>query len=314
MFVNTIKAALQKAVQSNKVDKKLRILIYLFTVFMIFITVFFIGKFSSEASRTGSFFTGVTTALFFICLFFVVSDVYQLYQKFWPVLKSKFPILELLFSDYHIRTIYFTILELAWDLAFIVGNGFLAVYMRSIWFASIAAYYLLLGIMRYFIVSLERKNKMDLKGSDIRESELALYRSCGILLIGMTVVLMVTVTQMVQYRGGNSYPKIILLGIAVYTFTKIILAVRNLSKAKHESLLILTAKKIVYADALVSVLNLQASLLTVYATRNSALDIRFLNGGTGAVICTIILFMGLQMIYVSRKELQVQSDKIGKEF
>lgn len=61
-------------------------------------------------------------------------------------------------EDYTYRTILTTMPSFAINVAYTVYNGVIGIMNQSAWFITMAVYYSLLGIMRYYAVNTERKD------------------------------------------------------------------------------------------------------------------------------------------------------------
>ena len=87
-----------------------------------------------------------------------------------------------------------------------------------------------------------------------------------------------------------------MISIATYTFYKIIMAVANMVKVrKTRSPVLIAIRNIGTADALVSMLTLQATMLASFQG-NGGLDANRMNAVTGMVVCVLILALGVSMI------------------
>ena len=95
---------------------------------------------------------------------------------------------------------------------------------------------------------------------------------------------------------GIKHHEIVMITIALYTFTKITLAIINLVKVKqYPSPVFKALRSISFADALVSVFSLQRSMLVSFEGM-SAGDIRLFNILTGGAVCVAVLILGLHLI------------------
>lgn len=89
---------------------------------------------------------------------------------------------------------------------------------------------------------------------------------------------------------------ILVYGIAIYTFYKLGMSVLNLHTASRQSSWSVKAiRNIGFVDALMSLLHLQITLITVYSSINDK-DSRVLNIVIGFCICLICIVIGIRMI------------------
>lgn len=61
-------------------------------------------------------------------------------------------------EDYRFRTVLTTMPSFVINVAYTIYNGVIGVMNQSAWFITMAVYYSLLGVMRYFAVHTEKKN------------------------------------------------------------------------------------------------------------------------------------------------------------
>ena len=95
--------------------------------------------------------------------------------------------------------------------------------------------------------------------------------------------------------------------IAAYTFYKIITSVINMIKVrKLQFPILITIRNIGVADALVSVLTLQMTMLASFQER-STLDMDQTNAMTGMAVCILISLLGISMISYSYKRNKKES-------
>lgn len=91
------------------------------------------------------------------------------------------------------------------------------------------------------------------------------------------------------------------ISIAAYTFYKITMAVINMVKVrKMQSPILITIRNIGVADALVSMLTLQTTMLASFQG-TSSIDANRMNGITGLAVCILIALLGVSMIYYASK-------------
>lgn len=211
----------------------------------------------------------------------------------------KNPLGERFFDDYTFRTILTTLPAFLINVAYTVYNGVIGVMNQSPWFITMAVYYSLLGIMRYRAVSVKRKTARMEDPKMIRQKELSIIRTDGILLLLLNIALIGVIILTITKDTAKRYSEIMVISIAAYTFYKIITAVINMVKVrKMQSPILITIRNIGVADALVSVLTLQMTMLASLQ-EESTLNINQMNAMTGAGVCFLIFLLGTSMIYYS---------------
>ena len=105
-----------------------------------------------------------------------------------------------------------------------------------------------------------------------------------------------TVILAVVRDRGMVMHEIVMIAIAVYSFTKITLAIINLIKSrKSASARLITLRNVSLADACVSIFALQRSMLVSFGEM-SATDICIFNAVIGSAVCVIVFLLGLNLV------------------
>ena len=204
-------------------------------------------------------------------------------------------------EDYTFRTILTTLPTFLINVVYTVYNGVIGVMNQSAWFITMAVYYSLLGIMRYFAVNTERKTSRMENPKLIRKRELSVIRTDGILLLLLNLALSGVVLLTIAKGTAKTYSEIMVISIAAYTFYKITMAVINMVKVrKMQSPILITIRNIGVADALVSMLTLQTTMLASFQD-TSSIDANRMNGIAGLAVCILIALLGASMIYYASK-------------
>lgn len=204
-------------------------------------------------------------------------------------------------EDYTFRTILTTLPTFLINVVYTVYNGVIGVMNQSAWFITMAVYYSLLGIMRYFAVNTERKTSRMENPKLIRKRELSVIRTDGILLLLLNLALSGVVLLTIAKGTAKTHSEIMVISIAAYTFYKITMAVINMVKVrKMQSPILITIRNIGVADALVSMLTLQTTMLASFQG-TSSIDANRMNGITGLAVCILIALLGVSMIYYASK-------------
>lgn len=204
-------------------------------------------------------------------------------------------------EDYTFRTILTTLPTFLINIVYTVYNGVIGIANQSAWFITMAAYYSLLGIMRYCAVNTERKISRMTDPKLIRKKELSVIRTDGILLLLLNLALSGVVLLTIAKGTAKTYSEIMVISIAAYTFYKITMAVINMVKVrKTQSPILITIRNIGVADALVSMLTLQTTMLASFQD-TSSIDANRMNGIAGLAVCILIALLGASMIYYASK-------------
>lgn len=181
-----------------------------------------------------------------------------------------------------------------------LGMGF---WHRTFWFCSLAGYYIILAVIRFFLVRYTREHKPGEKMSD----ELIKYRACGIVFLIMTLALALIIFFMVYWNRTFNHHEITTIALAAYTFTSLTLAIINTVKyRKYNSPVYSAAKAISLVSACVSVLTLESTMLTTFGDKTmSLMGRRILLGGSGGIISVFIITMAIYMIKQANKKLKL---------
>lgn len=240
------------------------------------------------------------------CIFLVQDLKNGVIEKIVSTIKRN-PLGEKFFDDYTFRIILSTMPTFIINVAYTVYNGVLGVMHQSEWFITMAVYYSLLGIMRYHAVHTGRIISRMEDQSLVKKKELSVIKTEGILLLLLNLTLSGVVLLTIVQDTAKRYSEIMVITIAAYTFYKIITSVINMIKVrKLQSPILITIRNISVADALVSVLTLQMTMLASFQGR-STLNINQMNAMTGMAACILISLLGISMIYYSYKRNKKES-------
>lgn len=161
---------------------------------------------------------------------------------------------------------------------------------HSWWFITLGVYYILLSVMRFAVLQITRRSNGD------TATEQFARRFTGVMLVLLAVCLAGTVILAAVTDRGTKHHEIVMISIAVYTFTKVTLAVIHLVQARrYPSPAFKTLRSISFADALVSVFSLQRSMLVTFEGMR-AQDVQLFNILTGSGVCIAVLLLGINLI------------------
>lgn len=168
---------------------------------------------------------------------------------------------------------------------------------RSVWFATLAVYYILLAVMRFFLLYHVRKSGNRVESGEKGEnriSELKICRLCGIILMILDWALIGIIVLVVRKNSGFTYPGFLIYAMALYTFYAVITAVKNVIKfRKYQRPSIAVAKVINLTAALVSMLSLETAMLTQFGAAEDALFRQTMTAATGTAVSLIVLGMAV---------------------
>lgn len=193
--------------------------------------------------------------------------------------------------------------SLIFNVIYGVFQLWLGIYHSSFWFYSLAAYYVSLAVMRFFLVKYTRTYK---PGEKMRD-ELLRYRACGWTFLILNLALTVMIFFMVYWGRTFNHHEITTIALAAYTFTSLTLAIINIVKyRKYNSPVYTASKAISLAAASVSMITLEATMLTTFSDGTmDGFSRKLMLGLTGGAISLFILAMAVYMISEGTKKLKL---------
>ena len=193
-------------------------------------------------------------------------------------------------------------MSLVANLLYAAMNLFLGGYYRSVWFGTLAVYYMMLAAMRFLLAAHVKRRGIGTEPI----LELKRYRLCGVLLMLMNIALMGVVVLVIRKNEGFEYAGYLIYVMAVYAFYHVTTAIVNVVKyRKYKSPVMSAAKAVNLAAALVSMLALETAMLAQFSDGQDASGLnQAMTAATGGVFCIFILGMGAFMLINSTKQLK----------
>lgn len=193
------------------------------------------------------------------------------------------------------------------NLAYIVMKLSAGLYYHSLWFVSLAAYYLLLAAMRLSLVQYANRRSL---GDDL-PAELRRCRLCGILLLLMHQALAAIVILMVVDNRGFHYPGPLIYAMAFYAFYAMIAATVNVLRTRRQpSPILLTTRVVGLVAAMVSLLSLETAMLARFGGDDDPMFRRVITGATGGAVCALVILMAVGLIVYATKGLNREKCKL----
>lgn len=198
--------------------------------------------------------------------------------------------------------------SLAWNALYGILQLWLGFYHHTFWFYSLGAYYICLGVMRFFIVLHTRKYA---PGEKMR-TELEKYRACGWVFLVMNLALSLIIFFMVYWNRSFQHHMITAIATAAYTFTTFTVAIVNVIRyRKYNSPVFSAAKVISFVSGLVSMLTLESTMLTTFGEGTmSVVERKWMLGATGGAISLIIVTTAISMIVIGTKKLKMLKSEV----
>ncbi len=173
---------------------------------------------------------------------------------------------------------------------------------RSFWFFTLAGYYLLLALMRFYLVGHTQRYRL----GEQMQKELKKYRSCGWIFLVMNLSLAMMIFFMVYFNRTFVYDEITAIAMAAYTFTAFTVAIVNVVKyRKYNSPVYSASKAISFASACVSMITLTSALMTTFGGSEDQLMRRAMLASVGGGVSLLVIAMAGYMILRGTKQLKV---------
>ena len=192
--------------------------------------------------------------------------------------------------------------SLAWNALYGILQLWLGFYHHTFWFYSLGAYYICLGVMRFFLLLHTRKYAPGQR----MQSELVKYRSCGWVFLIMNLALTLIVFFMLYWNRTFVHHMITTIAMAAYTFSAFTAATVNIVKyRKYNSPVFSASKAISFAAACVSMLTLTSTMLTTFSDGTmDAFTQKMMLGGVGFAVSGVVVSMAVYMIVHGTKKLK----------
>ena len=199
----------------------------------------------------------------------------------------------------------------AWNALYGIFQLWLGFYHHTFWFYSLGAYYICLGVMRFFLV----RHTSKYAPGERMQTELKKYRACGIVFLVMNLALALIIFFMVYWNRTFEHHMITAIAMAAYTFTAFTVSIVNVVKyRKYNSPVFSASKAISLAAALVSMLTLESTMLTAFSDETMTdISRKLMLGVTGGVISLLIVAMAIYMIVVGTKKLNKIKSEVNDE-
>lgn len=204
-------------------------------------------------------------------------------------------------TDPHFKNRVSLAFGLAVNLTYIAIKLFSGIFYHSSWFIALAVYYILLAIMRFGLIH---------PCGSISE-ELGRCRSCGFILLAMTIALGGIAVFMVYQNRHFSYPGYLIYAMAAYSFYAVITAIVNIFKTrKFNSPIISAAKSVNLVAALVSILALTTAMIAQFGDDDPEFRM-IMVGAVGGAVCAVAMEEALRMILQSGIKLKREKGDDG---
>lgn len=192
------------------------------------------------------------------------------------------------------------------NFSYVVFRIVVGIRYASVWFVSMAVYYLVLGGIRLFLI--KSRKRCDNLG------EIRCYRLTAWLLFLLNIPMGGMIVLMIAANNGYSYSEYVIYVSAAYTFYTMIMSVINLIRYRRLGSPVLSAAKVLnFVAAMMSVLGLQTAMIAQFSHEAESFR-RLMNSITGAVVWVTVIICAIYMLIRSKKmqgEVDL-SEQVGK--
>ncbi len=250
-------------------------------------------------------------------LYLLIAFLYRQYKKKVEPKVLSTETGRALFGTYGASNVFWSLVSLLINIGYAVLNIVLAALLNSLWYGLIAIFYAVLMGARITIIFLARHiaRKYWMNKTELLYAELKVSIGSGGLIFLMDLSMAFAVTFMITNTPPNSSGKVVAIGLAAYTFYKIILAIVNLVRSrKHGDPVITALRNISMADACMSMVNTTITLDMTFGTGNLAFAknlAAFLAVGVTLALSIYAIVKGI--ILLRSKTVLIEEDKLSDD-
>lgn len=202
------------------------------------------------------------------------------------------PIVGRYFKDLAFRGSISIYQGIAVNLFYVAFRIMAAIRYASVWFLSMAVYYLVLGGLRAYLIVYYRRRTPEL--------ERRCYHTTAWFLFLLNIPMGGMIVLMVRTDSGFSYPGYVIYLSALYTFYTMITSAINLIRFRRLGSPILSAAKVLhFVAAMMSILGLQTAMISRFS-ENGENYRRMMNAITGGFVYGIVILIAIYMLLHGR--------------
>lgn len=192
--------------------------------------------------------------------------------------------------------------SLIWNVLYALFQLCLGFYHMSFWFYSMATYYIMLAVMRFYLVRHTTKHK----AGELFEIELKRYNLCGWLLLFMNTAVSAIIFYIIYFGRTFYYHEVTTITLAAYTFFTFIFSIINFIKyRKYNSPVYLAVKVISLVAACVSMVTLTTTMLTTFGGEDILEFKKIILTLVGSFVALFIITISLLIINKTKKQLKI---------
>ncbi len=175
----------------------------------------------------------------------------------------------------------------------------LGIIYGSMWFLAEAEYYILLTVLRLWLI------KSDKKHAGNTAYMWKCFNRCGWMLLLLNFLMTCIISQVIFRNEVYDYPGLVIYASAAYTFYRLIMSIVQSVKYHSAHNPVLSAsKRLNLSASLMSLFALQTAMLTQFGDMEGMSN-RAANCATGAAVSVAVICIAVLMILKSRKQLTI---------
>lgn len=199
-------------------------------------------------------------------------------------------------------------LSLALNIAYAIFQLWLGFINKTLWFTMFGIYYSCLALMRFFLLSHIKRYST----GERYDLEIKKYRTCGWIFLVMNIFVAFILFFMVHFDRSFKYGEITVIALAAYTFTSLTLAIISVVRYKKYNSPVYSASKFIsLASAVVSMLTLEASMLSTFSGGADGNFEKIILTLSGSAISVFIIALAVYMI--AKEQKTKNEEKYGKQ-
>lgn len=212
-------------------------------------------------------------------------------------------------TDKHLRIKISLVSSFIFNFAYAIFQFFIGLYHGSFWFYSMGAYYLFLAITRFYLM----RHTLKFEPNEKPKEELTKYIFSGWMLLVLNLALSIMIFFMIYWNRTFNHHQITTIALAAYTFISFSISIVNFIRyRKYKSPIFNAAKSISLISASVSIITLEATMLTSFGADMDIMVRKFFLGLTGGVVSIFVLILAIVIIVKGSKQLKCK-DVISKK-
>lgn len=217
----------------------------------------------------------------------------------------QYPLFHRYMTDMNFKAEISLYLSLGINLLYSIYEAVSGVLYHSVWFGTVAFYYMVLSVERFFLLNYMRKQTKNKIGIYRR------YRFCGILLIALNIAVCGMTILIIRTGETATYPGHMIYAVACYSFYNLITAIINVVTYHKKTSPIYAASKILsLSTALFSMFSLQNAMISAFG--HSAAFQKNMNAITGFAVFVLLTFLSIYMIIQGNRMIRQENASAEK--